>query len=56
MSVAGVRVSKRNNMRRRELNYDEIALLELLRGGWENHSGGWVARTRHGGGQRHPRR
>src|SRR5882757_1457870 len=43
-SVPGVTVSKRNNMRRRELNYDEIALLELLRGDWESTvEGGWSA-------------
>lgn len=43
-SVPGVKVSKRNNMRRRELNYDEIALLELLRGDWESTvEGGWPA-------------
>ncbi|SOD73489.1 hypothetical protein SAMN05892883_2783 [Jatrophihabitans sp. GAS493] len=43
-SVPGVRVSRRNNMRRRELNYTEIALLELLRGSWESVvEGGWAA-------------
>lgn len=46
-SVPGVRVSKRNNMRRRELNYTEIALLELLRGDWESTvDGGWPALLR----------
>jgi hypothetical protein len=31
-------------MRRRELNYTEIALLELLRGSWEPVvEGGWAA-------------
>ncbi|MDQ2839260.1 MAG: hypothetical protein M3Y09_10040 [Actinomycetota bacterium] len=31
-------------MRRRELNYTEIALLELLRGSWESVvEGGWAA-------------
>ncbi len=31
-------------MRRRELNYAEIALLELLRGAWESTvEGGWTA-------------
>jgi hypothetical protein len=39
-----VTVAKRNNMRRRELNYSEIALLELLRGDWEfTVDGGWPA-------------
>ena len=43
-SVLGVRVSRRNNMRRRELTYTEIALLELLRGSWESVvEGGWAA-------------
>ena len=43
-SVPGVRVSRRNNMRRRELTYTEIALLELLRGSWESVvEGGWDA-------------
>jgi hypothetical protein len=43
-SVPGVRVSRRNNMRRRELSYTEIALLELLRGSWESVvEGGWDA-------------
>jgi hypothetical protein len=43
-SVPGVRVSKRNNMHRRELTYTEIALLELLRGSWESVvEGGWAA-------------
>ena len=43
-SVPGVRVSRRNNMRRRELSYTEIALLELLRGSWESVvEGGWAA-------------
>lgn len=43
-SVPGVRVSKRNNMRRRTLSYDEIALLELLRGDWESTvEEGWPA-------------
>jgi len=43
-SVPGVRVSRRNNMRRRELGYTEIALLELLRGSWESVvEGGWDA-------------
>ncbi|MCW2542282.1 MAG: hypothetical protein JWN95_4007 [Frankiales bacterium] len=41
-SVPGVTVSKRNNMRRRELYYLEIALLELLRADWESTvEGGW---------------
>lgn len=44
ISVPGVTVSKRNNMRRRELRYVEIALLELLRGDWESTvEGGWPA-------------
>lgn len=43
-SVPGVRISRRNNMRRRELRYAEIALLELLRGDWESVvEGGWDA-------------
>ncbi|MGH8961578.1 MAG: hypothetical protein ACRDWT_10260 [Jatrophihabitantaceae bacterium] len=43
-SVPGVKLSKRNNMRRRDLNYTEIALLELLRGDWESTvEGGWPA-------------
>lgn len=43
-SVPGVTVSKRNNMRRRNLRYAEIALIELLRGDWERTvDGGWPA-------------
>jgi hypothetical protein len=43
-SVPGVKVSRRNNMRRRDLNYAEIAVLELLRGDWETTiEGGWRA-------------
>jgi hypothetical protein len=43
-SVPGVKVSKRNNMHRRDLSYTEIALLELLRGDWESTvEGGWAA-------------
>lgn len=43
-SIPGVRVSRRNNMRRRELTYTEIALLELLRGSWESVvEDGWDA-------------
>jgi hypothetical protein len=43
-AVPGVRISRRNNMRRRELRYTEIALLELLRGDWESVvEGGWDA-------------
>lgn len=43
-SVPGVKVSKRNNMRRRKLRYTEIALLELLRGDWAaTVDGGWPA-------------
>lgn len=43
-SLPGVKVSKRNNMRRRDLNYIEIALLELLCGDWETTvDGGWAA-------------
>jgi hypothetical protein len=46
-SVPGVRISKRNNMHRRELTYTEIALLELLRGSWESVvEGGWEALAR----------
>lgn len=42
--VHGVRVSKRNNMGRRDLRFAEIALLELLRGAWESTvDGGWEA-------------
>jgi len=43
-SVPGVRISRRNNMLRRELRYAEIALVELLRGDWEAVvEGGWDA-------------
>jgi len=43
-SVPGVSVSKRNNMRRRNLRYAEIALIELLRGDWERTvDDGWPA-------------
>ena len=43
-SVPGVRISRRNNMHRRDLSYTEIALLELLRGAWESVvEGGWDA-------------
>lgn len=43
-SIPGVKVSKRNNMRRRKLRYMEIALLELLRGDWEaTVDEGWPA-------------
>lgn len=43
-AVPGVKVSKRNNMRRRNLRYTEIALLELLRGDWEaTVDEGWPA-------------
>jgi uncharacterized protein DUF6088 len=43
-SVPGVKVSKRNNMRRRDLRYVEIALIELLRGDWEQTvDNGWPA-------------
>lgn len=43
-SLNGFKVSRRNNMRRRELRYTEIALLELLRGDWETTvDGGWPA-------------
>lgn len=43
-SLPGVKISRRNNMRRRDLNYTEIALLELLRGDWETTvDGGWPA-------------
>jgi len=43
-SLSGVKVSRRNNMRRRDLRYTEIALLELLRGDWETTvDGGWPA-------------
>ncbi|BBZ50542.1 hypothetical protein MHEI_22590 [Mycobacterium heidelbergense] len=42
--VPGVKISRRNNMRRRGLQYTEIALLELLRGAWETSvDGGWPA-------------
>jgi hypothetical protein len=33
--LPGVEVSRRNDMRRRELGYVEVAVLELLRGDWE---------------------
>jgi hypothetical protein len=43
-ALTGFRVSRRNNMRRRNLRYTEIALLELLRGDWETTvDGGWPA-------------
>ncbi|WP_287039380.1 hypothetical protein [Mycobacterium sp.] len=43
-TVRGVKVSKRNNMRRRELGWTEVALLELLRGDWrQTVEGGWDA-------------
>ena len=43
-SLPGVKISRRNNMLRRNLRYTEIALLELLRGGWETTvDGGWPA-------------
>jgi hypothetical protein len=43
-SLPGVKISRRNNMRRRDLNYTEIAVLELLRGDWETTiDGGWPA-------------
>jgi hypothetical protein len=43
-SVPGVKISKRNNMRRRALRFIEIALVELLRGDWERTvDGGWPA-------------
>ena len=43
-SLPGVKISRRNNMCRRNLRYTEIALLELLRGGWETTvDGGWPA-------------
>jgi hypothetical protein len=43
-SVPSVRVSRRNNMRRRDLTCTEIAVLELLRGDWEQTvEGGWPA-------------
>lgn len=41
-TVHGVKVSKRNNMRRRDLKWTEVALLELLRGDWEQTvDNGW---------------
>jgi hypothetical protein len=43
-TVYGVKVSKRNNMRRRDLKWTEVALLELLRGDWEQTvDDGWDA-------------
>ncbi|WP_142277530.1 hypothetical protein [Mycobacterium timonense] len=43
-TVHGVKVSKRNNMRRRDLKWTEVALLELLRGDWEyTVDDGWDA-------------
>jgi hypothetical protein len=43
-TVRGVKVSKRNNMRRRDLGWTEVALLELLRGDWEvTVDDGWDA-------------
>jgi len=43
-TVRGVKVSKRNNMRRRDLKWNEVALLELLRGDWEHTvDDGWDA-------------
>jgi hypothetical protein len=42
--LPGVEVSRRNNMRRRNLGYVEVAVLELLRGDWElTVEGGWPA-------------
>lgn len=44
VGIAGVEVSKRNNMGRRSLSFVEIALLELLRGDWKYVvDGGWRA-------------
>jgi hypothetical protein len=43
-TVRGLKVSKRNNMRRRELKWTEVALLELLRGDWKRTvDNGWDA-------------
>ncbi|WAC92221.1 hypothetical protein [Mycobacterium sp. Aquia_213] len=43
-TVHGLKVSKRNNMRRRDLRWTEVALLELLRGDWEQTvDDGWNA-------------
>lgn len=43
-TVHGLKVSKRNNMRRRDLRWKEVALLELLRGDWEQTvDNGWNA-------------
>lgn len=43
-ALPGVVVSRRNNMKRRDLSYVEIAVVELLRGDWETTvDGGWLA-------------
>lgn len=42
-SVANVRLHRRNNMSRRRLRYEEIALLELLRDPEVFVDGGWPA-------------
>ncbi|WP_157225134.1 hypothetical protein [Nocardia thailandica] len=43
-SIPGVKISKRNNLRRAALRPLEIAVLELLRGDWETTvDGGWNA-------------
>jgi hypothetical protein len=41
--IVGVQLHKRNNMRRRSLRYEEIALLELLRDPDAYVEGGWSA-------------
>ncbi|WP_433717338.1 hypothetical protein ACQP2U_43305 (plasmid) [Nocardia sp. CA-084685] len=43
-AVPGVRISRRNNLQRLKLRPPEIAILELLRGGWETAvDHGWPA-------------
>lgn len=43
VGIPGVRVHKRNNVRRRDLSYSEIAVLEVLRDWNFTSEGGWVA-------------
>jgi hypothetical protein len=44
LGPVGAKVSKRNNMRRRDLGWTEVALLELLRGDWQHAvDNGWDA-------------
>jgi len=43
VGIPGVRVHKRNNVRRRDLSYSEIAVLEVMRDWYFTSEGGWVA-------------